>query len=128
MEYASLMKEDFVPEGTSRFLHAAAPVIAVLPVLLAFGVLPLGPDFTVWGVQVRPEVASIDAGILFVLAMGSVAVYGVAIAGWTGNNKFSLLGALRAAAQMISAIFHGMYRQSCCATRLIFPICPDIIG
>ena len=97
-----LMKEDFVPEGTSRFLHAAAPVIAVLPVLLAFAVLPLAPDFTVWGVQVRPQVASIDAGILFVLAMGSVAVYGVAIAGWTGNNKFSLLGALRAAAQMIS--------------------------
>ena len=97
-----LMKEDFVPEGTSRFLHAAAPVIAVLPVLLAFAVLPLAPDFTVWGVQVRPQVASIDAGILFVLAMGSVAVYGVAIAGWTGNNKFLLLGALRAAAQMIS--------------------------
>ena len=97
-----LLKEDFVPEGTSKFLHAVAPIIAVLPVLLAFAVLPLAPDFELFGSSVRPQVASIDAGILFVLAMGSVAVYGVAIAGWTGNNKFSLLGSLRAAAQMIS--------------------------
>lgn len=97
-----LWKEDFVPDGTSRFLHAVAPVIAVLPVLLAFAVLPLAPDFELFGIWVRPQVAPIDAGILFVLAMGSVAVYGVAIAGWTGNNKFSLLGSLRAAAQMIS--------------------------
>ncbi len=97
-----LWKEDFVPEGASKFLHALAPVIAVLPIMLAFAVLPLAPDFTVAGHTVHPQVAPIDAGILFVLAMGSVAVYGVAIAGWTGNNKFSLLGALRAAAQMIS--------------------------
>jgi NADH-quinone oxidoreductase subunit H len=69
---------------------------------LAFAVLPFAPDFTVAGYTIHPRVAPIDAGILFVLAMGSVAVYGVAIAGWTGNNKFSILGALRAAAQMMS--------------------------
>jgi NADH-quinone oxidoreductase subunit H len=97
-----LAKEDFIPSGTSKFLHAIAPIIAVLPIILAFAVLPLAPDFTLWGYNIQARVASIDAGILFVLAMGSVAVYGVAIAGWTGNNKFSLLGALRAAAQMIS--------------------------
>ena len=97
-----LWKEDFVPEGTSRFLHAVAPIIAVLPIMLAFAVLPLAPEFTVFGYRIHPQLARIDAGLLFVLAMGSVAVYGVAIAGWTGNNKFSLLGALRAAAQMIS--------------------------
>ena len=97
-----LWKEDFVPQGASKFLHALAPVIAVLPIMLAFAVLPLAPDFTVGGYLIQPRVAALDGGILFVLAMGSVAVYGVAIAGWTGNNKFSLLGALRAAAQMIS--------------------------
>jgi NADH-quinone oxidoreductase subunit H len=70
--------------------------------MLAFAVLPLAPDFYLLGYKIHPRVAPIDAGLLFVLAMGSVAVYGVAIAGWTGNNKFSLLGALRAAAQMIS--------------------------
>lgn len=97
-----LWKEDFVPEGTSKFLHAVAPIVAVLPIILAFAVLPLAPDFYLLGYRIHPRVAPIDAGLLFVLAMGSVAVYGVAIAGWTGNNKFSLLGALRAAAQMIS--------------------------
>jgi NADH-quinone oxidoreductase subunit H len=97
-----IAKEDFVPSGTSRFLHAVAPILAVLPIILAFAVLPLAPDFTLWGYRIHARVAPIDAGILFVLAMGSVAVYGVAIAGWTGNNKFSLLGSLRAAAQMIS--------------------------
>jgi NADH-quinone oxidoreductase subunit H len=97
-----LWKEDFIPEGASKFLHSAAPVIAVLPIMLAFAVLPLAPDFYLFGYLIHPRVAPIDAGLLFVLAMGSVAVYGVAIAGWTGNNKFSLLGALRAAAQMIS--------------------------
>ncbi len=97
-----LWKEDFVPSGASKFLHALAPIIAVLPIMLAFAVLPLAPDFTVGGITIHPRVAPIDGGLLFVLAMGSVAVYGVVIAGWTGNNKFSILGALRAAAQMIS--------------------------
>ena len=97
-----LWKEDFVPEGASKFLHALAPVLAVFPIMLAFAVLPIAPDFTVYGYKVHPCVASIDGGLLFVLAMGSLAVYGIAIAGWTGNNKFSLLGALRATAQMIS--------------------------
>jgi NADH-quinone oxidoreductase subunit H len=97
-----IMKEDFVPEGSSRFLHGLAPVLAVLPVVLAFAVLPLAPRFELGGYVITPQVASIDAGLLFVLAMGSVAVYGVALAGWTGNNKFSMLGALRASAQMIS--------------------------
>ena len=97
-----ISKEDFVPEGASKFLHGAAPIIAVLPVILAFAVIPMAPDFQLFGMMVRPQLASINAGALFVLAMGSVAVYGVAIAGWTGNNKYSLLGSLRAAAQMIS--------------------------
>lgn len=97
-----LMKEDFIPEGASKFLHAVAPIVAVLPIMLAFAVLPLAPDFYIGSYYIHPRVAPIDAGLLFVLAMGSVAVYGIAIAGWTGNNKFSLLGALRAAAQMVS--------------------------
>jgi NADH-quinone oxidoreductase subunit H len=97
-----LWKEDFIPEGASKFLHALAPIVAVLPIILAFAVLPLAPDFYAWGYLIHPRVAPIDAGLLFVLAMGSVAVYGIAIAGWTGNNKFSLLGSLRAVAQMIS--------------------------
>lgn len=98
----AIFKEDFVPEGTSNFMHCLAPFLAVLPVFLAFAIVPLAPAFELGGYQIQPQLASIDAGILFFLAMGSIAVYGVALAGWTGNNKFSLLGGLRAAAQMIS--------------------------
>lgn len=98
----ALFKEDFVPEGVSNFLHCLAPFMAVFPVFVAFALIPLAPDFTMFGVPVRVQVASLDVGVLFILAMGSIAVYGVAMAGWTGNNKYSLLGGLRAAAQMIS--------------------------
>ncbi len=98
----AIMKEDFVPEGTSQFLHSLAPVLAAAPVFIAFSVIPFAPEFVLWGYTIRPQLASIDAGILFILAMGSIGIYGVVIAGWGGNNKYSLLGALRAASQMIS--------------------------
>ncbi|MCL4169851.1 UNVERIFIED_CONTAM: hypothetical protein GTU68_065697, partial [Idotea baltica] len=98
----ALFKEDFIPEGTSNFIHCLGPFMAVLPVFLAFAVIPVAPDFTLFGYEVRAQVAPISTGILFVFAMGSLAVYGVALAGWSGNNKFSLMGGLRAAAQMIS--------------------------
>lgn len=99
----AITKEDFVPDGTSNFMHSLAPFVAVAPVFIAFAMIPFAPDFTVAGMQIRAIVApGFDAGVLFIFAMGSIAVYGVALAGWTGNNKFSLLGGLRAAAQMIS--------------------------
>ncbi|MCB0353985.1 MAG: NADH-quinone oxidoreductase subunit H [Bdellovibrionales bacterium] len=98
----ALLKEDFIPEGTSPFLHAMGPFMAVAPVFLAYAVVPLAPDFVVAGYTIRPQVVELNAGLLFLLAMGSLAVYGVILAGLTGNNKFSLLGALRASAQMIS--------------------------
>lgn len=97
-----ILKEDFVPEGTSKFVHALGPIMAALPVFLAFAVVPVAPDFELFGYQIRPQVAELGVGVLFILAMGSIAVYGATIAGWCGNNKFSLLGGLRAAAQMIS--------------------------
>lgn len=99
----ALLKEDFIPEGTSNFMHCLAPFLAVFPVFLAYAIIPLAPEFSLAGYNIRPQIADgFNAGLLFFLAMGSVAVYGVAFAGWTSNNKFALLGALRAAAQMIS--------------------------
>lgn len=98
----ALAKEDFVPSGVSYFLHSFAPFMAVFPVILTFAVIPLAPEFAVGGYTIRPQIAEIDAGILFAFAMGSLAVYGAAIAGWCGNNKFSMLGGLRTSAQMIS--------------------------
>jgi NADH-quinone oxidoreductase subunit H len=98
----AIFKEDFVPEGTSRFMHALAPIIAALPIFMAFAVLPLAPDFEIAGYAIRPQVVSLSHDLLFIFAMGSLAVYGVTLAGWTSNNKFSMLGGLRAAAQLIS--------------------------
>ncbi|RIL05426.1 MAG: NADH-quinone oxidoreductase subunit H [Proteobacteria bacterium] len=99
----AIFKEDFVPEGVSKFLHNLAPFMALVPVFLAYSIVPLAPDFELFGYRIRLQVAeSFDAGVLFFLAMGSIAVYGVALAGWTSNNKYSLLGGLRASAQMIS--------------------------
>jgi NADH-quinone oxidoreductase subunit H len=98
----AILKEDFIAKGVSPFIHSLAPFLAVTPIFLAFAVIPLAPNFTLFGYEITTQIAPIDAGLLFVFAMGSVAVYGVAIAGWTGNNKYSLLGGLRASAQMIS--------------------------
>ena len=97
-----IFKEDFVPEGVPQFIHCIGPFMATFPIFLAFALIPLAPEFTLAGYTIRFQVANLDGGLLFVFAMGSVAVYGVAIAGWCSNNKFALLGALRAAAQMIS--------------------------
>lgn len=98
----ALLKEDFVPQGTSNFIHSLAPFMATLPVFLAYAVIPVAPDFVLGGYLIRPQVASLNVGVLFILAMAAIAVYGVVIAGWCSNNKFAVLGSLRAAAQMIS--------------------------
>jgi NADH-quinone oxidoreductase subunit H len=98
----ALTKEDFIPTGTSAFMHNLAPCMALIPVFLAFAVVPIAPNFYIGDYLITWPLAPLGAGVLFVFAMGSLAVYGVAIAGWTGRNKYSLLGGLRAAAQMIS--------------------------
>lgn len=98
----AIMKEDYVPAGVSQFMHSLGPFMAVLPVFLAYSVVPFAPDFEIGGYVFRSQIAVLDAGVLFILAMGSISVYGVAFAGWTANNKFALLGGLRAAAQMVS--------------------------
>lgn len=98
----ALFKEDFVPKGASGFLHAMGPFLAIFPVLVSFAVIPFGPPLEFSGLRIALQLADLDAGILYVFAMGSMAVYGVVLAGWVANNKFSLFGALRASAQMIS--------------------------
>lgn len=99
----AVFKEDFIPEGVSNFMHSLAPFLAVLPVFVAFAIVPLAPEFSVFGQTIRFQIApQLNVGILFFLAMASLAVYGVILAGLTANNKYALLGALRAAAQMIS--------------------------
>ena len=106
-----IFKEDIIPEKADKFVYYMAPMLKAIPVLIVVAVIPLGPDILipwfapslgdVW-FQVPLAVADINVGVLWVLAVTSLATYGVVLAGWSSNNKYSSLGALRASAQMIS--------------------------
>jgi NADH-quinone oxidoreductase subunit H len=101
-----VVKEDVVPQHVERFYWALAPVIAMTVALCTFIVVPFGDYLQIpYGgelLKVPLKVSDIDGGLLFVLAMTSLGVYGIMLAGWASNNKFSLLGGLRASAQMVS--------------------------
>lgn len=97
-----LTKEDVVPQGSNRFLHMLAPLIAAIPVIASFAVIPYGGIYEFGETTINLVVADLDWGILYVFAIASVATYGTVIAGWASNNNWSLLGSLRASAQMIS--------------------------
>jgi len=95
-------KEDFIPEGANRALHTLAPIIALTPAILTFAVVPFGGQYTLWGKDVNLVISDLDVGLLFVFAIASLATYGYVVAGWSSNNNWSLLGAMRTASQMIS--------------------------
>ena len=98
-------KEDIIPAGANKFLFSMAPILALVPALIGFAVVPFGPDQTieVFGISVKPFVISdINIGILYILAFSSIGAYGIILGGWASNSKYSLLGGLRSAAQVIS--------------------------
>ncbi len=95
-------KEDLLPERADRFVFKLAPYLSILPAFLAFAIVPVGGLVTVFGHTFELQVADPPVGILFLLAMSSVSVYGVMLAGWSSGSKYPLLGSVRASAQMIS--------------------------
>ena len=97
-----LFKEDIVPAGADKPLYLLAPILALVPALTTFVVIPFGPTVEISGHTVNLLVADVDTGVLLLLALASLGVYSLVMAGYSSNNKYSLLGALRAAAQMIS--------------------------
>lgn len=97
-----IFKEEVVPEGAHKAFYHLAPVFAVFPAFLIAMAIPYGPDIQVFGYTIPLSVIRVDVGFLFIFAVSSLAVYAVTIAGWASNNKYSLLGALRASAQMVS--------------------------
>ncbi len=97
-----LTKEFFIPAGADKLLFILGPMFALLPPLLAYAVVPIGPDVLAGGGRLILQVADLNVGILFVLAVASLSAYGVAFGGWASNNKYGLLGGVRAMAQMIS--------------------------
>jgi NADH-quinone oxidoreductase subunit H len=97
-----LTKEDLIPAGADKWLFFFAPVIAFVTAVVGFAVIPWGPGFELFGFRVNGYLADVNVSLLFVLALGSVGVYGLILGGWASNNKYSLLGGLRAAAQVVS--------------------------
>jgi len=99
-----ILKEDIVPDKSTRFIYFLAPVIATMAALMTMIVYPFGPEITIpfTSTTIPLTVARFDIGLLYVLGITSVGVYGIALAGWSSNNKYSLMGGLRSAAQMIS--------------------------
>ena len=97
-----ITKEDVVPDHVEKALWAAAPVLAMTISLVTMMVVPWGDYLQIGDQRILLQVSQIDGGVLYVLAMTSLAVYAIMIAGWASNNKFSLLGGLRSSAQMVS--------------------------
>mgnify|MGYP000876626366 CR=1 FL=1 len=97
-----LTKEDMIPSHVNVVFYLLAPFIAVLFALISISVIPFGGEIDVFGVKTWMQLTDLNIGVLFVLAISSVGVYGVALAGWSSNNKYALLGGLRSSAQMIS--------------------------
>ena len=103
-------KEDLLPRHSDRFVFALAPFLAFVPAFLSFAIIPLGGDFrdgndgivTWFGVETRVQLADPHIGVLFALAISSIAVYGIMLAGWSSGSKYPLLGSVRASAQMVS--------------------------
>ncbi|MFM8521930.1 MAG: NADH-quinone oxidoreductase subunit NuoH [Acidimicrobiaceae bacterium] len=103
-------KEDLFPSRADRFVFALAPFLSFVPAFLAFAIIPLGGDFrngssgevTLFGQVTRIQLADPPIGVLFALAISSIAVYGIMLAGWSSGSKYPLLGSVRASAQMVS--------------------------
>jgi NADH-quinone oxidoreductase subunit H len=97
-----IFKEDVAPGHVNKFYWHIAPWIAVIPSFMTFAAIPFAGSVIIDGTDVHFQIANLDVGILYCFSVASLGVYGIIMAGWSSNNKYSLLGALRSAAQMIS--------------------------
>jgi NADH-quinone oxidoreductase subunit H len=97
-----IFKEELIPTKADKFLFLLAPVLTVLPSLIIWAVVPWGTSITISGREIPLYLADINVGVLYILAVASIAVYGIVLAGWSSNSKYPLLGSLRATAQIIS--------------------------
>jgi NADH-quinone oxidoreductase subunit H len=98
----AIFKEEIVPSHVDRVLYLMGPGISFAAVLITFAVIPFGPEVDLFGRQVGLWIGDVNVGLLYLLAIAGLGSYGIVLGGWSSNNKYSLLGALRAAAQMIS--------------------------
>ncbi len=100
--FKAIFKEEIIPSEVDKPVYLMAPALSMICALIAFAVVPVAYPFRLFGYEIRPFVADVNVGVLYLLAVAGIATYGIVLAGWSSNNKYSLLGALRTAAQMIS--------------------------
>jgi NADH-quinone oxidoreductase subunit H len=96
------LKEDIIPRGVDKLLFVIAPAVAVIPVFISIAIIPFGPVVSIFGHRTPLQLADLPVAVLLVLAMSSMAVYGIVLAGWSSASPYSLLGGLRSSAQVIS--------------------------
>jgi len=97
-----IFKEELIPAGADKLIFVLAPVITVIPALIVTAVIPWGSTVELFGRSVSLQLADINVGVLYILSVTSISIYGITLAGWSSNNKYAMLGGLRATAQMIS--------------------------
>lgn len=97
-----IFKEELIPANANKFIFILAPIITVIPALIVLAVLPWGESLKIFGRQVDLLISDVNVAVIYIMAVTSISVYGITLAGWASNNKYALLGGLRATAQMIS--------------------------
>lgn len=97
-----IFKEEFTPAKVYKVVFVLAPVLTVVPSLVLAAVIPLGTSFNLLGREINLHVADLNVGILYIMSIASIAVYGIVLAGWSSNNKYAMIGGIRSSAQMIS--------------------------
>ena len=97
-----ILKEDITPTRADKWVFTAAPIIVMVPALITFAVIPFGPVVNLFGREVPLYITDINVGLLYIVSVASIGVYGIILGGWASNSKFPLLASLRASAQLIS--------------------------
>ena len=97
-----MTKEDITPAKADRYVFTLAPFLALIPALIVFAVIPFGPEVSLFGRRVVLQITDLNVGLLYIVSVASIGVYGIILAGWASNSKFPLLASLRASAQLIS--------------------------
>src|SRR5213594_4426887 len=97
-----MLKEDITPTKADRWVFTAAPIISMVPALIVYAVIPFGPEVDLFGRKVTLFITDVNVGLLYIVSVASVGVYGIILAGYSSNSKYPLLASLRASAQLIS--------------------------
>src|SRR5205085_303473 len=96
------LKEDLIPTAADKIVFIIAPIISTIPAFMAFAVIPFGPSVSIFGKHTNLQLTDLPVAVLFILAMSSMGIYGIVLAGWSSGSTYPLLGGVRSAAQMIS--------------------------